>query len=178
MYNIYVHIFPDGRKYVGSTKKQNPNGRWKGGSGYRKHHKTFFNEIKSVGWNNIQHQIIETVEDKKTALKREEYYTLLWRTNEPEFGFNINAGNKPNNEIKQKISESNKGKTHSEESRRKNSESHKGKTPWNKGRKLQTFTEEHRAKISSALKGHVSPNKGTKLVMVDGRRTYVKKTEE
>ena len=170
MYNIYVHTFPDGRKYVGSTKKQNPKKRWKGAQGYRKH-KTLFNAIKSVGWNNIQHEILETVEDKETAFKREEYYTLLWRTNEPEFGFNIDVGKKHN-------SEPHKGKTPSEESRRKNSESHKGKTPWNKGRKLQPFTEEHRAKISASSKGRVSPNKGTKLVMVDGRRTYVKKTEE
>ena len=177
MYNIYVHTFPDGRKYVGSTKKQNPKKRWKCAQGYRKH-KILFNAIKSVGWNNIQHEILETVEDKEMAFKREEYYTLLWRTNEPEFGFNIDLGNKHNTEIKQKISESCKGRTPSEESRRKNSESHKGKTPWNKGRKLQPFTEEHRAKISASSKGRVSPNKGTKLVMVDGRRTYVKKTEE
>ena len=177
MYNIYVHTFPDGRKYVGSTKKQNPKKRWKGSQGYRKH-KTLFNAIKSVGWNNIQHEILETVEDKETAFKREEYYTLLWRTNEPEFGFNINTGNKPSTEIKQKISESNKGrvpwmkgKHHTEESRRKNSES-------NKRVKRKPFTEEHRAKISASNKGRVSPNKGTKLVMVNGRRTYVKKTEE
>ena len=169
MYNIYVHTFPDGRKYVGSTKKQNPKGRWKGAQGYRKH-KTLFNAIKSVGWNNIQHEILETVEDKETAFEREEYYTLLWRTNEPEFGFNIDVANKHN-------SEPHKGKHPSEESRRKNSESHKGKTAWNKGRKLQPFSKEHCEKISASCKGRVSPNKGTKLVMVDGRRTYVKKTE-
>ena len=177
MYKIYVHIFPDGRKYVGSTKKQNPKKRWKGSKGYRKH-KTLFNAIKSVGWNNIQHEIIETVEDKETALKREEYYTLLWRTNEPEFGFNIDAGNKHNEETKKRIGELSKGrvsgmkgKHHTEESRRKNSES-------NKKVKRKPFTEEHRAKISESNKGRVSPNKGTKLVMVDGIRTYVKKTEE
>ena len=177
MYNIYVHTFPDGRKYVGSTKKQNPNGRWKGAQGYRKH-KTLFNAIKSVGWNNIQHEILETVEDKETAFKREEYYTLLWRTNEPEFGFNIAIGKKHNEETKKRIGEIskghpawNKGIPQTEEAKRKNSES-------NKGQKRQPFSKEHCEKISAALKGHVSPNKGTKLVMVNGRRTYVKKTEE
>ena len=177
MYNIYVHTFPDGRKYVGSTKKQNPKKRWKGAQGYRKH-KTLFNAIKSVGWNNIQHEIIETVEDKETALKREEYYTLLWRTNEPEFGFNIDVGNKHNDETKKRISEIHKGKPawnrgipQSEEARRKNSES-------NKRVKRKPFTEEHKAKIGASNKGHISPIKGTKLVMVDGKRTYVKKTEE
>ena len=177
MYNIYVHTFPDGRKYVGSTKKQNPKKRWKGAQGYRKH-KILFNAIKSVGWNNIQHEILETVEDKETAFKREEYYTLLWRTNEPEFGFNIDIGKKHNEETKKRISEIHKGRPawnigipQTEEAKRKNSES-------NRGQKRQPFTEEHRAKISASNKGRVSPNKGTKLVMVNGRRTYVKKTEE
>ena len=176
MYNIYVHTFPDGRKYVGSTKKQNPKKRWKGAQGYRKH-KTLFDAIKSVGWNNIQHEVLETVEDKETAFKREEYYTLLWRTNEPEFGFNIDIGKKHNEETKKRIGEIHKGnqyckgKHHSEETKLILSQKIKG-------RKLQPFTEEHRAKISESNKGRVSPNKGTKLVMVDGRRTYVKKTEE
>ena len=177
MYNIYVHTFPDGRKYVGSTKKQNPNGRWKGAQGYRKH-KTLFNAIKSVGWNNIQHEIIETVEDKETALKREEYYTLLWRTNEPEFGFNVDVGNKHNNEIKQKIGEALKGKSLGMKGKHHSEETKQLLSQKIKGRKLQPFTEEHKAKIGAALKGHVSPNKGTKLVMVNGKRTYVKKTEE
>ena len=177
MYNIYVHTLPDGRKYVGSTKKQNPKKRWKGAQGYRKH-KTLFNAIKSVGWNNIQHEILETVEDKETAFKREEYYTLLWRTNEPEFGFNVAIGKKHNEETKKRICEIhkghpawNKGIPQTEEAKRKNSES-------NKGHKRQPFSKEHCEKIGAALKGHVSAIKGTKLVMVNGKRTYVKKTEE
>ena len=91
MYSIYVHTFPDGKKYVGMTSQDVEN-RWQLGWGY-KDQKIVFNAINSVGWNNIQHQVIETVEDKETALKREEYYTLLWRSNEPEFGYNILAGN-------------------------------------------------------------------------------------
>lgn len=79
MYSIYVHTFPDGKKYVGMTSQDVEN-RWQLGWGY-KDQKNVFNAINSVGWNNIQHQVIETVEDKETALKIEEYYTLLWRTN-------------------------------------------------------------------------------------------------
>lgn len=93
MYSIYVHTTPDGRKYVGSTS-QEPNKRFQGGSNYKTC--TRFNDaINFFGWNNIKHEILETVEDKETALKREEYYTLLWRTNEPEFGYNIYVGNIP-----------------------------------------------------------------------------------
>ena len=61
-----------------------------------------------------------------------------------------------------------KGYHHSEETKLKISQ----KT---KGRKMQPFSEEHRAKIGAAHKGQVPANKGTKLVMVNGRRTYVKK---
>ena len=64
-----------------------------------------------------------------------------------------------------------KGYHHSEETKQKISQ----KT---KGRKMQPFTEEHRAKIGAAHKGQIPANKGTYLVMVDGKRTYVKKTSD
>ena len=63
-----------------------------------------------------------------------------------------------------------KGYHHSEETKQKISQ----KT---KGRKMQPFSEEHRAKIGAAHKGQVPANKGCKLVMVNGRRTYVKKED-
>ena len=64
-----------------------------------------------------------------------------------------------------------KGYRHSEETKLKISQA-------NKGRKLPPFSKEHRAKIGEAHKGQFSANKGTYLVMIDGKRTYVKKTEE
>ena len=63
------------------------------------------------------------------------------------------------------------GYHHSEETKLKISQ----KT---KGRKMQPFTEEHRAKIGAAHKGQIPANKGTYLVMIDGKRHYIKKTEE
>ena len=64
-----------------------------------------------------------------------------------------------------------KGYKHSEETKQKISQA-------NKGRKLPPFSKEHRAKIGEAHKGQIPANKGTKLVMVNGRRTYVKKIED
>ena len=64
-----------------------------------------------------------------------------------------------------------KGYRHSEETKLKISQA-------NKGRKLPPFSKEHRAKIGEAHKGQIPSNKGTYLVMIDGKRTYVKKTEE
>ena len=120
MYSIYVHTTPDGRKYVGCTS-QELNKRSHGGSHYKKNTR-FYDAIKFFGWDNIQHKVLETVEDKKTALKREEYYTLLWRTNEPEFGYNIFVGNIPNEDNRKKHSEKMKGRKQSEESNKKRSE--------------------------------------------------------
>ena len=120
MYSIYVHTTPDGKKYVGSTSIE-PNRRFGGGSHYKCC--TRFNDaINLFGWDNIQHQILETVEDKETALKREEYYTLLWRTNEPEFGYNIFVGSIPNQETINKRSEKRIGRKHSEDAKKKISE--------------------------------------------------------
>ena len=64
-----------------------------------------------------------------------------------------------------------RGYKHSEETKQKISQ----KT---KGRKMQPFSEEHRAKIGAAHKGQIPANKGTYLVMVDGKRTYIKKTSD
>ena len=125
MYSIYVHTTPDGRKYVGSTSMK-PYKRFQGGSNYK--NCTRFNDaINFFGWNNIKHEILEIVEDKETALKREKYYTLLWRTNEPEFGYNIFVCNIPNEETKNKRSEKMKGRKQSEETIKKRSEKMKGR---------------------------------------------------
>ena len=64
-----------------------------------------------------------------------------------------------------------RGYHHSEETKLKISQ----KT---KGRKMQPFSEEHRAKIGAAHKGQVPANKGTYLVMIDGKRHYIKKTSD
>ena len=64
-----------------------------------------------------------------------------------------------------------KGYKHSPETKQKISQA-------NKGRKMQPFTEEHRAKIGAAHKGQIPANKGTYLVMIDGKRHYIKKIEE
>lgn len=153
MYKIYVHTTPDGRKYVGVTSKENPERRWRKGEKYKVNIR-FYNAIKSVGWDNIQHQVLETVEDKEIAIKREEYYTLLFRSNEPEFGYNIFVGHIQGEETKKKHSEI------------------------MKGRKMPPISEETRSKQSQARLGKAPANKGCKRLIVEGKITYVKKTEE
>jgi len=54
-YSVYEHIFPDGKKYIGIAK--DPEVRWKKGEGYATN-KKMYEAIQSVGWDNIQHNII------------------------------------------------------------------------------------------------------------------------
>lgn len=87
MYKIYKHTMPDGKCYIGQTNLDPIYKRWNYGHGYRLN-KPFYNDIIQVGWNNIQHEILEEVATKAEAADRERYYILLYRSNEPEFGYN------------------------------------------------------------------------------------------
>lgn len=87
MYKIYKHTMPDGKCYIGQTNLEPIYKRWNYGHGYRLN-KPFYNDILQVGWNNIQHEILEEVATKSEATDRERYYILLYRSNEPEYGYN------------------------------------------------------------------------------------------
>ena len=147
MYSIYVHTTPDGLKYVGFTG-QEPIKRFGGGSHYRNNIR-FYDAIKFFGWDNIEHQVLETVKDKKIALKREEYYTLLFRSNEPEFGYNIQVGCIKDEDGRKKHSEKLKGRKHSEETKKKQSESLK------EYYKNNEFPEYRKKKISEITRKHI-----------------------
>ena len=52
-----MHIFPNGKKYIGITCKS-PNERWEGGTGYSaKTQPVMYNAIQKYGWENIEHKI-------------------------------------------------------------------------------------------------------------------------
>lgn len=87
MYKIYKHTMPDGKCYIGQTALEKPYDRWQYGGGYRLN-KRFYEDILQVGWNNMTHEILEEVATKEEATDRERYYILLYRSNEPEFGYN------------------------------------------------------------------------------------------
>ena len=55
MYTVYVHIFPNGKRYVGLTS-QNVEKRWLRGGGYVDQNYVF-KAIKKYGWDNIEHVI-------------------------------------------------------------------------------------------------------------------------
>lgn len=87
MYKIYKHTMPDGKCYIGQTNLDPIYKRWNYGHGYREQ-TAFYHDILQVGWKNIEHEILEEVATKREATERERYYILLYRSNEPEFGYN------------------------------------------------------------------------------------------
>ena len=134
-YTVYVHIAPNGKRYVGMTGTD-PLTRWRGGAGYA-HNRYFSDAIKKYGWSNIDHIILATglTADEAERLEREKIKE--YRSNDRRYGYNLTDGGEV-------------GKTHSEESKRIMSEKLKGRPAHNKGKH---FSEESRRKMSEAHKG-------------------------
>ena len=183
-WSVYEHVFPNGYRYIGITCNK-PQKRWKKGRGYIR---TYVGSaIKEYGWDNIQHNILETELSEFEAKCLEEYYICSYRTYigfSDCKGYNMTLGgdNIISEESRKKISEANKGKKpwnkgkkckhHSDETKLKMRESHKGKTsgmkgktPWNKGIPM---TEERKKKQSEVMKGKMS---GEKNPMYGKQRT-------
>lgn len=90
-WSVYVHTFPNGKKYVGITS-QNPRLRWRlDGSGY-KNQPYVSNAIEKYGWQNIQHEIVLETRDQNEAFKMEQELIAQNRTNEKVFGYNLSSG--------------------------------------------------------------------------------------
>lgn len=88
---IYLHVFPNGKVYVGQTIVP-PTQRWgKGGIGYRSQLK-MWNAIKKYGWNNILHIIREEGEWTQEVLNQKEIYWIDFYQSFGEKGYNLNPG--------------------------------------------------------------------------------------
>lgn len=142
---VYKHTSPSGKVYIGITCRE-PDKRFNHGRGY-KGSPHFMSAIQKYGWDNIDHEIIETGLTKKQAEEKERYYIKLYDSTNPKFGYNITygggVGGRFTDETKRKISESLKaayknpelremariratGHKHSEETKAKMSASRKG----------------------------------------------------
>ena len=113
-YCVYKHTTPDGKVYIGITRKSNPNRRWKNGYGYRESNPKFWQEICNFGWVNIQHEIISVGLNKADAEEMEmrlindakaESKTILNITD----GGPGSLGRKCSHETRQKIGQANTG---------------------------------------------------------------------
>lgn len=111
-YRVYVHVFPNGKKYVGITCQEPITKRWGGGSGYRKCPKVY-RAIQHYGWQNIEHLVVaeDLTKDEAEALE----IALIKAYDSVKNGYNIEYGGNTigthSEETKRKISEGNKGKS-------------------------------------------------------------------
>lgn len=91
-YIVYIHIFPNGKRYVGLTT-QDVDSRWRNGEGYK--HQFVYKPIKKYGWNNIKH-IIYYVNNETEMKYLEKYLFGYYNTTDLRYGYNrTDANNHP-----------------------------------------------------------------------------------
>lgn len=129
MFSVYVHTnLINNKKYIGITKSK-PEYRWNNGKGYR-HNDYFTKAIEKYGWNNFSHEIIYTDLTEREACLKEQELIKYYKSNEHDFGYNLESGGKYCNiskVTKNKISKSLKGHTVSDETKNKIRNTEKGK---------------------------------------------------
>lgn len=98
-YCVYRHTAPDGRMYIGIAREP-VKVRWSNGKGY-KDNPYFWECIESVGWDNIEHEIVVSGLDSWDARKLESELIELHDTLVPN-GFNRCRDNPEINRVKHK----------------------------------------------------------------------------
>lgn len=85
-YSVYIHIFPNGKKYVGVS--EDINKRW-GNSGlpYVKNIE-MYKDILKYGWENIKHEIILVTNDSFKARKLENKIIEIFELTNDKNGYN------------------------------------------------------------------------------------------
>ena len=110
-YTVYMHKNKiNGKVYIGITK-QKVKERWQNGLGYKRN-SLFYNAINKYSWNNFEHIILFEHLTKEEAEKKEIELIAYYKSNNRNYGYNIEKGghcNTMTEEIKKKISNSNKG---------------------------------------------------------------------
>ena len=138
---VYMHTFPNNKKYIGITSR-NPLYRWvEGGKGYKKQ-SLVWNAIQKYGWENVMHLILAETETQEDAEYFEKYYIALFQSNNRKYGYNVTEGGRCA-----------KGHKLSEVTRRRMSEARTGEKNWIYGKHL---TEETKKKLSASHKGKVN----------------------
>ena len=151
-WSVYIHIFPNNKYYIGITS-QNVEYRWNRGNGY-KSQKLVYAAINKYGWDNITSKILQTGLTKTKAIEYEKFYISKYKSNKPEYGYNLTEGGEghsgysPTAEAREKNRISNLGQKRNEAFRERLRQVNLGKK----------HTAETKHKISKALRQRGSPN--------------------
>lgn len=98
-YWVYIHTFPNGKKYVGLTTQKNINKRWLGGRGYKG--QVVYNPILKYGWRNIDHTVYQ-VDTKEEMEYLEKYLIAYYHTADRKYGYNVSTGGESGNGVPSK----------------------------------------------------------------------------
>lgn len=96
-YRVYMHVFPNGKRYIGMTKLSMEK-RWQNGFKYRIK-ADMFADIVKYGWGNIAHVIYDNCGlwyTKEEAEKQETYLISMWQTTDISKGYNKESGGMSN----------------------------------------------------------------------------------
>jgi len=145
-YSVYMHICPNGKKYIGITKLK-VESRWKKGEGY-KSCILFYRSIQKYGWVNVEHKTLYTSLTKEEAEQKEIELISFYKSNNRNYGYNIANGghvNSVSEQTKEKISINTKKALEDPAIRKKISIAQHNRPSPLKGRKL---SEEHKSKMN------------------------------
>lgn len=159
---VYKHTSPSNKVYIGITCKKNIKQRWgKNGRGY-KECPYFYKAIQKYGWDNIQHEILFIDLSEKEAQEKEIELISFYKSNNPEFGYNLTSGGegRPNyvcsQETKDKMSKNNGAKNPKYRQQyldRLSGENNPMKNPEIAQKFKHPLSEETKKKISERKKG-------------------------
>lgn len=194
-FRVYRHLFPNGKSYVGITSATPVSARWKNGKGYG-NNPYMTHAIEKYGWDNVKHLILKGYFSLEDANLKERELIKRYRSNDPEYGYNITAGGDGKRgvsvphteESKRKISEGNRGKKRTERQKRRLSEMKKGQHMSEETKRKMSIahlgkplSESHRKAISEASVGKPGTFTGkthseeTIRKMSEARRAYWEK---
>lgn len=179
-YKVYIHTFPNGKKYIGLCKGSEKK-RWGIGGKKYAEHPVMNAAIQKYGWDNIKHEIVASGLTKEEAMKMEETLIAKYKTFPPSlgFGYNCTSGGEsrlPSDEERAKMSEKSRKWWSDPQNKEKWIRNRTGKKKnlteeqrHEIGRKLAEFnrgkplSEEHKKKISESEKGRKPWNTGMKM---------------
>lgn len=96
-YKIYCHVFPNGKRYFGQTKRTLEERFGKNGINY-KDSPLLWHAIQKYGWENISHILIKDNLTKEEANKYEMAYIKSYKTYDKNHGYNLTLGGDGNNQ--------------------------------------------------------------------------------
>ena len=176
-FTVYMHIAPNGKRYIGITRKT-VNQRWNNGNGYN-HNTHFHNAIKKYGAENFQHKVIATGISKIQACEIEKRLIEKYDTTNQERGYNHSTGGeisalgvKRTPEYVKMLRLRHLGKSPSAETRKKISAKLKGRPSCRKGAKMADESKKKMSKPVFCLEtktSYFSLNEASRQTGIDSR---------